>query len=199
MGLICNVAVIIKLCLVLAAVKSSFCQETNLGGPLPLKDAHLTADTNDHGHCRYINLTEVAQKEALDYAVDSIGNETGLGYEDQLIIGVAGWFIARDDVDVGKFKQAYSRHIKRKCTQLRSTVAKQQRAGELSPQDQSKLEQRLAACKILLEKGIKSKVKAVTQCHKLKYSEGLGIAILAFFCIGACVLGASMTGGTVHH
>lgn len=198
-----DVSIVVKLCLVVAVFVSSPSHQTDSNELLTEDVANTTASPDEHSGLKFTNPTELAQKEALDFAFESTGNEKGLGFEDKLVIGITGWFILRQDVDISKFNQAYTHHVEKKCNQLRSRAAKRRKAAELSLQDQSELEQKLVACKVLLEKSVKSKVKAaVINCNcrdKLQYRQSPLLAILAAVGLLACAVGVNMKGGSDSH
>lgn len=198
MGKFSKVAVMIKLCIVLAMVQLSLGRETNRQRQSSGKNANQVATPEQLKALERVKPIDVANKEALDFAVDSMGNETGASFEDKVLIGISHWFVLREDVDISKFKQAYSRHVKDKCNKLKSAAAKQQRASGkgLSTPDQGKLEQKLAACEILLRKEVQCKIKSVLKdcgCRKsLKHRTGAAMMfLLGSAGILACVLGVA--------
>lgn len=181
-----NVAKIATLCLVVAVFAASPSHQGKVkvrsaAKVAPPTDARVAAD--------FINLsTHIAHKEALDFAVESLGNITGnVNFEDKIVIGLSVWFILREDVDSTKFKQAYSHHVREKCTQLEFPETKQQRT---TARDQSQLNLKLSACEILLGKRVESKVKAAatgSKCNdKLKYRTS-GISAIFGYILGAAI------------
>lgn len=189
MGNFSKVAVIIKLCIVLATVQLSLARDSSRHRQGSGKNAAATGQLNA---IESIKPIDVDRKEALDFAVDSIGNQTGAGFEDKVIIGISEWLAFREDVDISKFKQAYSRHVKEKCSQLKSTAAKQQRSSGLSTPSQSNLDRKLAACETLLRKEVECKIKTVVKscgCKKnLKYRKSPLVVLLgAMGLVGAAL------------
>lgn len=182
-------SVIIKLCIVLAAVELSLGAKASKQKQVSAQSANPVAAAIEFKALEQVKPIDVANKDALEFTVETMG-PFGKDYEEKLIVGISHWFALREDVDANKFKQAYSRHVKEKCKQLKSTPAVQ-----LSAQDKNKLQQKLAACEILLRKKVECKVKAVVKdcgCkNNLKYRKSSLALTLLLWCAGllACAIG----------
>lgn len=203
MEIISNVANIVKLCVVVAVFAASPSYQRNLK-ELPSESlTSSTAAINERCALEHIGPINATQKDALDFVVESIENEADLDFKDKLVARISLWFVLREDLEASKFKQAYSRHVRDKCNQLRSTAVEQRdRADELSVQDFRKLNLKLVACGILLERSVQTRVRAVvTKCkrkNKLKYRQ-LSAPLLVLGGLGLnCCLGMAPARNALH-
>lgn len=198
MGMILNVAVIIKTCLIIVIIEACFSYEVELRKVRPRNFARSAPTLDECGALENrLNKIGITQREALDFVVELVENETAAHFEDGVVVRVADWLTHRQDLIEGTFEQVYLYYIEDTCNKLQSIEHEQQSyIDELSPLDHNKLKLKLVACETLLESKAQAKVKAlVTRCKSKNNFWELSSSVVTSViccCFAACCLCANM-------